>query len=199
VGWTPQRAPRREGSDLAAPGDRFVGRGEEMAALAATLEAPCLVTLSGPGGIGKTRLAVSAARRWRAEGRGEAWRCPLSEASGLSGLVAAVAGALGVPRARGDAEANAAHMARGQLAAAWGRGGAIEQALAEQARSEALMRRFQDPVRLAEVIGIRAEIHWRAGDAPAARAALAEAEGTAPPGSQRIAEVLAALGAASEA
>jgi hypothetical protein len=39
----------------------FVGRQEELASLAKALEASRLVTLTGTGGVGKTRLAVQAA------------------------------------------------------------------------------------------------------------------------------------------
>ncbi|MFC4910262.1 helix-turn-helix transcriptional regulator [Actinomadura gamaensis] len=42
----------------------FVGRGPELEALAAALAGARLVTVAGPGGCGKTRLAAEAARRW---------------------------------------------------------------------------------------------------------------------------------------
>lgn len=42
---------------------RFVGREEELAALTALVAEERLVTLTGPGGTGKTRLATEAARR----------------------------------------------------------------------------------------------------------------------------------------
>ncbi|MFF3640705.1 ATP-binding protein [Streptomyces sp. NPDC002564] len=41
---------------------RFVGRGDELARIGALLAGARLVTLTGPGGAGKTRLAVEAAR-----------------------------------------------------------------------------------------------------------------------------------------
>lgn len=41
----------------------FVGRDAELAAIRATLATERLVTLVGPGGSGKTRLAIEAARR----------------------------------------------------------------------------------------------------------------------------------------
>jgi excisionase family DNA binding protein len=48
---------------LPVPGSRFVGREAELAALTALLADPAerLVTLTGPGGIGKTRLALAVA------------------------------------------------------------------------------------------------------------------------------------------
>jgi predicted ATPase len=45
----------------------FVGRRAELALVRAPLEGARLVTLTGPGGIGKTRLAVQVAGvAWRA-------------------------------------------------------------------------------------------------------------------------------------
>jgi predicted ATPase len=49
-------------TNLPVPSSSFVGRGRELAAVAALLRSEGrLVTLSGPGGSGKTRLAIAAA------------------------------------------------------------------------------------------------------------------------------------------
>jgi predicted ATPase/DNA-binding SARP family transcriptional activator len=56
----PSAARRR--STLPEPLTRLVGRSRELGALAALLEEHRLVTLVGPGGVGKTRLALEAAR-----------------------------------------------------------------------------------------------------------------------------------------
>jgi len=53
----PQRAPR---TNLRAQLTSFVGRDEEVARIGKLLEESRLVTLVGPGGAGKTRLAVEA-------------------------------------------------------------------------------------------------------------------------------------------
>ncbi|MFN2518496.1 MAG: AAA family ATPase, partial [Jatrophihabitantaceae bacterium] len=49
-------------SNLPAPGDRFVGRRRELDRLEDLLGRSRLLTLVGPGGVGKTRLAVQLAR-----------------------------------------------------------------------------------------------------------------------------------------
>jgi predicted ATPase/DNA-binding CsgD family transcriptional regulator len=51
-------------SDLPAPLTTFVGRVAELAALANALTDARVVTVAGPGGCGKTRLAIAAAGRF---------------------------------------------------------------------------------------------------------------------------------------
>jgi predicted ATPase len=59
----PPDGERRPLTGLPAARDSFVGRTEELAAVVDALETGRLVTLVGPGGMGKTRLATEAARR----------------------------------------------------------------------------------------------------------------------------------------
>ena len=47
----------------------LIGRDDTLAAVVALLRTSRLVTLVGPGGIGKTRLALAAAHRWGDEAR----------------------------------------------------------------------------------------------------------------------------------
>lgn len=61
AGAVPQSAPPR--SNLPAPLTALVGRDRSLAEIAQLLSTERLVTLTGPGGVGKTRLAVEAARR----------------------------------------------------------------------------------------------------------------------------------------
>ncbi|WP_328813950.1 ATP-binding protein [Nonomuraea cypriaca] len=72
----------------------FVGREEEMSLLAGLMETSRLVTVVGPGGVGKTRLAVEAATRHPAYRRGRVWFVPLAEVSSPDRLADAVLGAL---------------------------------------------------------------------------------------------------------
>jgi predicted ATPase len=50
--------------DLPEARTSFVGRADELAATRAALDTGRLVTLTGPGGVGKTRLALAAATRF---------------------------------------------------------------------------------------------------------------------------------------
>jgi predicted ATPase/DNA-binding SARP family transcriptional activator len=66
----PSAAPRRGGGNLGARGPltSFVGREQELVRLLDLLGRSRLVTLTGPGGVGKTRLGVEAARRLALDG-----------------------------------------------------------------------------------------------------------------------------------
>src|ERR1700722_16086371 len=95
----------------------FVGRETELARLSALLSRARLVTVTGPGGVGKTRLALRAAAK-AAPGFADG-ACPaeLATAAEPGQLVPAVAGVLGVGRpARGSQlDAVLAHLAGRQL------------------------------------------------------------------------------------
>jgi predicted ATPase/DNA-binding winged helix-turn-helix (wHTH) protein len=93
----PESTPPPPGQASESPaGDRFVGRTRELARLLEQLgnQGP-LVTLVGPGGVGKTRLADEFARRFQDSG-GDAVRCDLTAARDQAGVEFAVARVLGV-------------------------------------------------------------------------------------------------------
>ena len=73
----------------------FVGRDAELEQLLGAVRASRLVTLTGPGGTGKTRLAVEAAAALRAEYPDGAWLVELASVAAPDGVGPAVAGALG--------------------------------------------------------------------------------------------------------
>jgi hypothetical protein len=68
-------------SNLPAPVTSFIGRDDDLTRLDTLLAAGRLVTVLGPGGAGKTRLALEAARRHRHEYRDGTWMIDLASSS----------------------------------------------------------------------------------------------------------------------
>jgi predicted ATPase/class 3 adenylate cyclase len=82
--------------NLPAQVTSFIGRREEIAAVVRALDAARLVTLTGAGGVGKTRLAIHAAAEALPAFCDGAWFCELAAAGDPDALVQVVAAALGV-------------------------------------------------------------------------------------------------------
>ena len=77
--WLPARQVRHR---LPAERDRFIGRQAPLLDLAQRIESGArLVSVLGPGGIGKTRLAVHFAWSWLGEFPGGLWFCDLTAAA----------------------------------------------------------------------------------------------------------------------
>ena len=72
----------------------FIGRERELAGLAAAMARSALVTVTGPGGVGKTRLALHAAADQVPSFGDGAWLCELHPASDAETMAQAVAVAL---------------------------------------------------------------------------------------------------------
>src|SRR5215471_6825093 len=91
----------------------FVGRRAELALVRQALGASRLVTLTGPGGIGKTRLAIEAASSAQRAFRDGAWLAELGGLRDPALLVAEVARSLGLSgrSARWAVAALAEHLA----------------------------------------------------------------------------------------
>jgi predicted ATPase/DNA-binding SARP family transcriptional activator len=87
-------APLATGN-LREPLSSFVGRSAELEELSEAVRSSRLVTLIGPGGVGKTRLAVEAAAVLRQEHRDGAWLVEFASVTEPDGVAPAVAGALG--------------------------------------------------------------------------------------------------------
>jgi predicted ATPase/DNA-binding CsgD family transcriptional regulator len=79
----------------------FVGREEDVAEAAALLSEYRLVTVTGPGGMGKTRLAGEVARQVAARFADGTWLVELAAVRDPGQVAAAVAAALGVPNVPG--------------------------------------------------------------------------------------------------
>ena len=93
--FPPLRAGRTTIGNLRPRLTTFVGRDREVAELAALLEGSRLVTITGPGGIGKSSLAVEAARAAEDGFADGAWFVPLAtveDADAVAPLVARTVG-----------------------------------------------------------------------------------------------------------
>jgi class 3 adenylate cyclase len=75
----------------------FVGREDELAAVADALRSSRLVTLTGVGGVGKTRLALQVAAEVLPESPDGGWFCELASATDGEAMLQIVAATLGVP------------------------------------------------------------------------------------------------------
>lgn len=77
----------------------FVGRERELTEVVARLRQPdcALLSLIGPGGVGKTALALAAARQLVAEFAGHVYFVSLNRVQNRVGLLAALADALAIP------------------------------------------------------------------------------------------------------
>src|SRR5947207_1059601 len=87
---------RRSEGNLPADVTSFVGRRREVAEVKQLLTASRLVTLTGVGGVGKTRLAVRVARDVRRAFSDGAWLVDLSGLQDPSLLAQTVASSLGL-------------------------------------------------------------------------------------------------------
>ncbi len=92
----------RPTTNLRTPLTTLVGRHPEISALKPVLEESRLVTLVGPGGVGKSRLAQEAARERVASGGAEVWMVELAAVSDGNEIVPAIMNAIDLPRGGPD-------------------------------------------------------------------------------------------------
>jgi non-specific serine/threonine protein kinase len=178
------RAPvgPRPPPNLPLPLTSFVGRARELAEVAALLPTTRLLTLTGAGGVGKSRLALAAAERARAAYPDGAWLVELAALADPGLVPHAVAAALGVREQPGrpPAETLAAWLAGKRLLLVLDNCEHLLDACAQLA--EALLRAAPGLTILAtsrERLSAAGEVAWRvpplaapAPGAPAAPAAL---------------------------
>jgi len=99
--FPPPRTLTARPTNLPVPTTSFIGRDRELRELA-DLVADAgvrLVTLTGPGGTGKTRLALRLGHELLDRHEGGVWFADLTEATTAAGVANAVAQAFGVPLA----------------------------------------------------------------------------------------------------
>ena len=87
-------APPKAAGNLRERLSSFVGRDAELEQLREALRSSRLVTLTAPGGAGKTRLAVEAAAALRREYRDGAWLVELAGVAAAGEVALAAASAL---------------------------------------------------------------------------------------------------------
>jgi predicted ATPase/DNA-binding CsgD family transcriptional regulator len=110
----PRQAPRH---NLPHPLTGLIGREGDRAAIAELLSRSRLLSVVGPGGVGKTRLALAVSSDVAAAYPDGAWFSDLADVRDVTELWASVAGALGLEwDGSGDrAQGVIAHLRRGRL------------------------------------------------------------------------------------
>jgi predicted ATPase len=88
-------------ANLPEPGSPLLGREADLAALAALVGEHRVVTITGPGGIGKTRTAIEVCRRLAPGFLDGICFVPLADVTEADDVVPAIAGALDVKEAEG--------------------------------------------------------------------------------------------------
>ncbi len=113
AGGTGRSGPTAPQRVLPVPLTSFVGRAAEVAELGAAVESHRLVTATGPGGVGKTRLAAAVAAAQADRWPDGVWFVDLVPVTDEAQLAATIAATLGItdPRRRSIEDALVAHLA----------------------------------------------------------------------------------------
>jgi predicted ATPase/class 3 adenylate cyclase len=105
--FPPIRTVVERTSNLPLQVSSFIGRARELEQTAAALGQARLVTLTGPGGIGKTRLALQAAGQVAPRFADGAWLCELAPVRNVAGVDDAVAGVFSLTARAGQSARDA--------------------------------------------------------------------------------------------
>ena len=95
--FPPLPTARNVPTNLPETHDAFVGRNAEIEAVASSIASGSLTSLVGPGGVGKTRLAVESARRTLSDHPGGVHFVPLAGVDDTDGVEPALRRAMSLP------------------------------------------------------------------------------------------------------
>ena len=112
---TPPPAGKAEAGDLPASLTRVIGRDNAVVALAAQLGRHRFLTIVGPGGIGKTTLAVAIAETVRGSYEDGVWWVGFASLADPDLIPSALGAALGVPPSGANPLQGLAAWLRGKL------------------------------------------------------------------------------------
>jgi predicted ATPase/class 3 adenylate cyclase len=101
-GFPPPRSLNSSLGNLPIDTDRILGRDDLVRRICELLESPGVVTLAGPGGVGKTSLAIRAGHEVTAHFPDGIWFVDLAPVSNPRGVAGSVARAMGVSRRNGQ-------------------------------------------------------------------------------------------------
>jgi predicted ATPase/class 3 adenylate cyclase len=96
------RLPDALSGNLPLQASSFIGREHELEQTAAALAQARIVTLTGPGGVGKTRLALAVAGQVLPQFSAAAWLCELAPVRDIAGVDDAVAAVFSVTARAGQ-------------------------------------------------------------------------------------------------
>jgi predicted ATPase len=173
LGATVVRAMPAEGHNLVPPLTSFVGREDNLAGLQAALEPGRLVTIVGPGGMGKTRLAIEVGLRAAPAWRDGVWMVDLSPLTDPGLVPTAVARSIGLSAGNDDWSAVINHLQQRSAVIILDNCEHLLHAC-EQAAAE-LVGRCSDSAVLAtsrEPLAVRGEVVWRLPPLPLVDASL---------------------------
>jgi predicted ATPase/class 3 adenylate cyclase len=100
--FPPPRSLNSSVGNLSIDSTNVVGRDDLIQRVAELLDAPGVITLVGPGGVGKTSLAIRAGHEVRAQFPDGVWFVDLAPVSDPRGVAGAVTRAMGVARRSGQ-------------------------------------------------------------------------------------------------
>jgi predicted ATPase/class 3 adenylate cyclase len=101
VKFGPVRSVGSYPTNLPVQRSSFIGRGQLISAVVAAFDDCPLVTLTGVGGVGKTRLALQVAAEMLGEFSDGVWFCELATANDQEGVAEAIATVAGIRQQQG--------------------------------------------------------------------------------------------------